>query len=87
MAKAGSQQLGYIKILDERCKGCELCIPACPVEIIRLEPRVNSKGYNLVGVEDMTKCIACNLCAWICPDRAIEVYRFKRTVEGGARAV
>lgn len=74
-------QLGYIKILDERCKGCELCIPACPVEIIRLEARVNSHGYNLVGVEDMAKCIACNLCAWICPDRAIEVYRFKKLRE------
>ena len=73
----GSRQLGYIVILDERCKGCDLCIPECPVDIIEPVERVNGKGYRLVGVSDMTRCIACNLCALICPDRAIEVFRFK----------
>ena len=42
--------------------------------------RVNKKGYPLVEVTQVEKCIACNLCALICPDRAIEVHRFDKPV-------
>ena len=74
------KQLGYIEIIDERCKGCELCVPACPVDILEMGPRINSTGYNLVEINDMKKCIACKLCALICPDKAIDVFRFKKPI-------
>jgi 2-oxoglutarate ferredoxin oxidoreductase subunit delta len=75
-------QLGYIKILDHRCKGCDLCIPACPTDIIAKAgaERVNWMGWIPVEVTDMRLCIACNLCAMVCPDQAIEVYRFAQPV-------
>jgi len=42
--------------------------------------RVNWMGWIPVTVTDMTQCIACNLCAMVCPDQAIEVYRFSRPI-------
>ncbi|MCB9557608.1 MAG: 4Fe-4S dicluster domain-containing protein [Deltaproteobacteria bacterium] len=79
-------QLGYIEIIDNRCKGCDLCIPECPVEIIVKSSRVNRRGLNVVEVSEMSKCIACNLCAMICPDRAIDVYRFDKKALKAAQA-
>jgi 2-oxoglutarate ferredoxin oxidoreductase subunit delta len=56
------------------CKGCELCIPACPPKIVALDmSKVNSKGYNPAYCIDMDKCTACAMCARICPDSVITV--------------
>jgi 2-oxoglutarate ferredoxin oxidoreductase subunit delta len=74
-------QRGYIVVLEERCKGCELCVPACPEDILIMSRRANSKGWNVVDTQAMEKCIACNLCALICPDRAIDVYRFDKPIK------
>jgi 2-oxoglutarate ferredoxin oxidoreductase subunit delta len=77
-------QRGYIHILEDRCKGCDLCIPECPVDIISKagSDRVNWMGWLPVEVRDgeMKYCIACNLCAMICPDQAIEVFRFAKPI-------
>lgn len=62
-------------IFDEDiCKGCELCISACPKGIIKLnKKKMNKKGYSPVYVEEMNKCIACANCAITCPDSVIRV--------------
>ena len=57
-----------------KCKGCGLCIYACPVKILELsEESVNVKGYNPVKCIDMEKCIACGSCAIMCPDSVIKL--------------
>lgn len=62
-------------IFDEDiCKGCELCISACPKAIIKLsKKKMNKKGYSPAYVEEMDKCIACGNCAITCPDSVIRV--------------
>ena len=58
----------------DRCKGCELCIAACPKHILALDlERVNKKGYHPAGINDPGQCIACACCARICPDSVITV--------------
>ena len=58
----------------DRCKGCELCIAACPRQILALDVNtVNKKGYHPAGVTDISKCIACACCARMCPDSVITV--------------
>ena len=43
---------------EERCKGCGLCVTACPVKIISLaEEKINSKGYHPAEVKETEKCI------------------------------
>jgi len=65
---------GRLTFDNETCKGCELCISVCPVDILFLDhERINKSGYNLISVTDMDKCIACAQCAIICPDSVIKV--------------
>lgn len=62
-----------VKIDSEVCKGCELCVQACPQQIIKMADKINTKGYFYAEVFEQPRCIGCMLCAIICPDVAIEV--------------
>ncbi len=65
---------GKVTFEENRCKGCSLCVEACPTKIISLNlSKVNAKGYNPAHIENMDKCIACANCGIICPDLVIEV--------------
>jgi len=55
------------------CKGCGLCIEACPKKIIRLSDKFNEKGYHYSECFDQESCIACKLCYTFCPDVAITI--------------
>lgn len=65
---------GTVKFDIETCKGCELCIEACPQDSIKLSEKINSQGYHFaVLVQD--NCTGCTNCALVCPDAVITVYR------------
>ena len=71
---------GDIVINTERCKGCEVCIAACPFTVIQRSKEVNSKGYHFaMKVND--ECTGCTNCALVCPDGVITVYRAKVATE------
>lgn len=58
----------------ELCKGCGLCVEACPKKIIELaEDEINEKGHHPARITDQSKCIACAMCAVMCPDVVITV--------------
>lgn len=69
--------MANIKIFftDQNCKGCELCVEACPKGLIRLGERINNLGYHVAGVTDGEKCTGCGFCAIMCPDMVIVVER------------
>lgn len=68
--------MGKITINQNTCKGCMLCINACPSHLIRITQRINPSGYYTADFVDQEgKCTGCTLCAITCPEVAIEVYR------------
>lgn len=58
---------------ENLCKGCGLCVNACPKKIITLTDKLNAKGYHPAGVTEQEKCISCAFCATMCPDCVITV--------------
>lgn len=65
---------GSVKIDIERCKGCELCVEACPQGSLAMSKEINAKGYHYaVLIQD--NCTGCINCALVCPDAVITVYR------------
>jgi len=67
--------VGRVEIDEEGCKGCELCIGACPKGVLAMSTKINSKGYFYAEAVHPEDCIGCALCAIACPDVAIEVYK------------
>jgi 2-oxoglutarate ferredoxin oxidoreductase subunit delta len=80
--EARARPRSLVNINSELCKGCELCIYACPTGNLSLSPEFNRKGYHPVVFSfDGTRgpCSACGLCYWVCPDFAIaEIEKLKR---------
>ena len=66
---------GWIEVNDLYCKGCELCVAACPQNVLALDmERLTPKGYHPAKLVK-EGCTGCNICAIVCPDAAITVYR------------
>ena len=56
------------------CKGCGLCVDACPKKILALSgDRINAKGFHPAAATDPERCIGCAFCATMCPDVCITV--------------
>lgn len=67
---------GTVSFNQDRCKGCGLCVEACPVNIVKIDQKIiNKKGYSPASVLEMDKCIGCTNCATMCPDEVITVER------------
>ncbi len=68
---------GAVVVDVEGCKGCGVCIPACPQDVLDLAKEVNGKGYNYSHMKNPDACIGCQNCAIVCPDGVISVYKVK----------
>ena len=75
---------GSVSFETEVCKGCELCIDACPQESLGLSSGINAQGYHYAVLvkDNWTGCVN---CALVCPDAVITVYRENR--KGGKAPV
>jgi 2-oxoglutarate ferredoxin oxidoreductase subunit delta len=64
-----------LDIASDRCKGCGLCVEACPKHVLALdESTVNERGYHPITLTDAANCTSCALCARVCPDVVFTVY-------------
>lgn len=68
--------MAKVTFQTDLCKGCGLCVCACPKEIIHLaEDQLNAKGHHPAQISDQSACIGCACCATMCPDCVITVER------------
>jgi 2-oxoglutarate ferredoxin oxidoreductase subunit delta len=70
---------GTVTIERDRCKGCELCIPACPPQVLTMSSAVNRMGFAYPQLHP--GCTGCAACLLVCPDFVFEVFRFDTPVE------
>lgn len=56
-----------IKILEEWCKGCEICVDVCKKHCLAMDILGKVK---VVNVEACNKCLLCDV---LCPDFAIAI--------------
>jgi electron transfer flavoprotein alpha subunit len=54
-----------IRVINEKCIGCKLCVPACPLGAIKVE--------NKKAIIDLDKCTLCGACPSSCKFKAIEI--------------
>ncbi len=67
---------GTVLVNTDRCKGCELCVHACPQHVLHLATIYNARGYHPVELDDPGgDCTGCAICALVCPDVVLRVYR------------
>lgn len=60
----------------ELCKGCGLCVDACPKHILAIAlEKINTKGHSPAYLTDAAACVGCGSCAAMCPDCVITVER------------
>jgi len=75
--------MAKININSDKCKGCLLCISFCPKGLIAIDIKLNQRGvkpakFSCLSPEagkENTACLGCAMCAIICPDCCIEVYK------------
>lgn len=68
--------MAKITINEALCKGCEMCVNACPKHLLALsKTKINSKGYHPAEMLDQAACSGCKSCATMCPDVCITVER------------
>jgi 2-oxoglutarate ferredoxin oxidoreductase subunit delta len=71
---------GTVVIDVEACKGCRLCVDACPPSVLVMTERgVNARGYSYPLL--LPGCTGCRACAQICPDFVFQVYKYDTPVE------
>ncbi|MDR1414912.1 MAG: 4Fe-4S binding protein [Odoribacteraceae bacterium] len=68
---------GAVVVDTERCKGCDLCVIACPSGVLALAREVNGKGYHYSEMANPDACIGCGNCGPVCPDSVLTVYKVK----------
>ena len=66
--------MAKIEIDRNYCKSCGLCINVCPMKLIGWSSEAGETGF-WVEQGNAEKCTGCKLCAIMCPDAAISVYK------------
>jgi NAD-dependent dihydropyrimidine dehydrogenase PreA subunit len=86
MAEAGKRDRGLLRIDRDECKGCGLCVEACPPGVIALGEEINHYGYPTAAYAG-AGCTGCGICFLVCPEPgAITVLRLAQRAGVEARA-
>ena len=67
MKTNGKPDKGIVEMNTEECKGCGLCVEACPPKVLRLSERLNHYGYHYAEYLG-GGCSGCGICFFACPE-------------------
>ncbi len=63
----GNSDRGDVVIAPHLCKGCTLCIAACPPGVLVQGSLLNRQGYYAVTYKG-SGCTGCGICFYVCPE-------------------
>ncbi|HXS95012.1 MAG TPA: 4Fe-4S dicluster domain-containing protein [Candidatus Limnocylindrales bacterium] len=58
---------GFVETNMEECKGCGLCVAACPPNVLKLSEGLNRYGYHTAEYLG-AGCTGCGICFFACPE-------------------
>jgi len=65
-----------VSFKTDSCKGCGLCVDACPKNLLQIsKDQINKKGHHPAEITKPEECVGCASCALMCPDCVITVER------------
>lgn len=75
---------GLLRVNENECKGCGLCVEACHPRVISMGERLNHYGYRTAAYKG-TGCTGCGICFLVCPEPgAITVLQAVKMPTGAA---
>jgi NAD-dependent dihydropyrimidine dehydrogenase PreA subunit len=64
-----------VVVAEEECKGCTLCNDVCPLKVLKMSEKFNTRGYH-TAMYIGEGCTGCGVCFYACPEPgAITVYK------------
>jgi NAD-dependent dihydropyrimidine dehydrogenase PreA subunit len=66
MASTTPSRAGHVVIEPDRCKGCALCVEACPEKCLSVGEQLNRRGTRFAVYTH--GCTGCGLCFYVCPE-------------------
>lgn len=70
--------MARVKILEDYCKSCGLCVESCPRGALKIGHHLNTQGFNPAVFDESKQCSGCGNCTVVCPDAAIELYAYAK---------
>jgi len=64
-----------LEMAENHCKGCELCVRACPKGVLAMGSHVNALGYRPATIVAPEECTGCRACALVCPEVCFTVWQ------------
>jgi 2-oxoglutarate ferredoxin oxidoreductase subunit delta len=58
---------GRVDVDAQLCKGCLLCVRACPPGVLQPDGAINRRGYESVAYAG-SGCTGCGICFYVCPE-------------------
>ena len=75
MSTNGKPDRGLVRMNSEECKGCSLCVEACPPKVLGLAEHLSQYGYHPAEYLG-AGYTGCGICFFVCPEPgAITVLR------------
>ena len=69
---------GDVVINAHLCKGCCLCVEACPPAVLMQSEFLNRQGYYAIAYKG-SGCTGCGVCFYVCPEPGAITVRVRRS--------